>query len=271
MAQLANEVALVTGAGRGFGKAIAVRLAAEGAAVAVMSRSRDQLDAVVSIIEAAGGRAIAVTGDVASPADVDRAVGEVEARLGPVTLLVNNAGVAGPYGPIWEVDVEAWWAAQAVHVRAPMLFLHRVLPGMVARDRGRVIVVSAVASRRVAPYLSAYCTGKIAQNRIVAEAAAELAATSVKVFAIDPGFVFTALANDTMTSPDARKWLPAMVGRLEEMAAGDGGDADLARCAQRCVDLASGRFDALTGTYMELTDDLAAMAGAVGDERAVAA
>ena len=254
-----DEVALVTGGGRGFGEAIARRFAAEGAQLGVLARSRDEVARVADEIEAAGGRAVAVIADVTSAADVDHAVGEVEAALGPITLFVNNAGVPGPFGPIWEVDVDRWWAAQAVHIRAPMLFLNRILPGMVARDRGRVIVVSAIASRMVAPYMSAYCTGKIAQNRIVAEAAAELKDSKVAVFAIDPGFVFTALANETMQSPDARKWLPGMIGRLEAKAAGDRGLGDLDRCAQRCVDLASGRYDGLSGHYMELPDDLDAM------------
>jgi len=259
MGQFDGEVALVTGAGRGFGAAIAARLAAEGAAVALLSRSRDQLETVAADIRAAGGQALAVAADVTDPVDVDRAVGAVEAGLGPVTQFVNNAGVAGPYGPIWQVDPEEWWAAQAVHIRAPMLFLHRLLPGMVARGQGRAIVVSAIASRMVAAHLNAYCTGKIAQNRIVAEAAAELADTPLKVFAIDPGFVFTELARGTMTSPDARRWLPGMVGRLEAAAKDPDNQRDLARCAQRCVDLFSGRYDTLSGKYMELPDDLDAM------------
>lgn len=253
-----DEVVLITGGGRGFGEAIARRFASEGAAVAVLSRNRAQLDEVVAKIEAEGGRAFAVIADVTAPAEVDRAVGEVEAALGPITVFINNAGVPGPFGPLWEVDVEEWWRAQQVHIRAPMLFLHRILPGMIARNRGRTVIVSAIASRMVAPYLNAYCTGKIAQNRIVAEAAAELKDTAVKIFAIDPGFVFTALANETMTSPAAQKWLPGMVGRLEQ-ASEKSDDSDLARCAQRCFDLASGRYDALSGSYTELPDDLDAM------------
>jgi NAD(P)-dependent dehydrogenase (short-subunit alcohol dehydrogenase family) len=188
-------------------------------------------------------------------------VSAAEQALGPLSLFVNNAGTPGPFGPFWELDPDEWWAAQEVHIRAPVLFLRRILPGMIERGRGRIIVVSALASRMVAPFLNAYCTGKIAQNRIVAEAAAELAATPVKIFAIDPGFVFTQLARDTMASPVARKWLPQMMERLEARSA-EGGDEDLGRCAQRCVDLASGRYDALSGQYMELPDDLDAMVAA---------
>jgi NAD(P)-dependent dehydrogenase (short-subunit alcohol dehydrogenase family) len=237
-----GQTALITGTGRGFGRAIAERFAAEGACVALMARSRDQLDRVADGINEGGGRAVAVTGDVTDAADVAAAVGRAEEQLGPLTLFVNNAGVPGPFGPLWAVDPEAWWRAQEVHIRAPMLFLNRILPGMIERDQGRIIVVSAVAARKVAPNLSAYCTGKLAQNRLVEEAAAELAGTGVKIFAIDPGFVFTQLARETAESPDAQ----------------DDAPHDLARCAQRCVALASGRYDRLSGRYMELDDDIEA-------------
>jgi NAD(P)-dependent dehydrogenase (short-subunit alcohol dehydrogenase family) len=140
-----------------------------------------------------------------------------------------------------------------------MLFLREVLPSMVGRGTGRVIIVSAIASRLVAPYLSAYCVGKIAQTRIIEELAAETKGQGVSAFAIDPGFVFTGIADETMNSADAQRWLPQMVARLRARKNEPGSDADLARCAQRCVDLASGRYDALSGKYMELTDDLDGM------------
>ncbi len=257
--QLTGQIAVVTGAGRGFGRVIAERFAREGAAVAITSRTRAELEQVVAGIRSEGGRAIAVPGDVTEPRDVDRVVTETERALGPVSLLVSNAGVPGPFGPIWTVDPQAWWRAQQVHIRAPFLYLHRVLPGMTERRAGRVIIVSALASRVVAPYLSAYCVGKIAQTRITAEAAAETRNLGVSVFAIDPGFVFTGIAEETMNSPDAQRWLPGMVERIRARRDAADRDADLARCAQRCVDLASGRYDALSGRYMELGDDIDAM------------
>jgi NAD(P)-dependent dehydrogenase (short-subunit alcohol dehydrogenase family) len=257
--ELSGAVAIVTGAGRGFGRSVALRFAAEGAAVTVTARSRVELDAVVREIETTGGHALAVTGDVTQAKDVAQVVDATERKFGATTLLVSNAGVPGPFGPIWTVDPEAWWAAQQVHIRAPFLYLHRLLPAMTERRSGRIILVSALASRVVAPYLSAYCVGKLAQTRITAEAAAETKDLGVQVFAIDPGFVFTGIAQETMSSADAQRWLPGMVARLRAKKDAPDRDADLARCAQRCVDLASGRYDALSGRYMELGDDIDAL------------
>jgi NAD(P)-dependent dehydrogenase (short-subunit alcohol dehydrogenase family) len=248
--------AIVTGAGRGFGRAIAVRLAREGFAVTLTARTESQVAAVSSEINAAGGRSCAIAADVTDRAAVARVVGETERRLGAITLLVNNAGVPGPFGPLWAVDPDEWWASQAVHIRAPLLFLSAVLPGMTERRAGRVIIVSAKASRLVAPNLSAYCVGKIAQTRIVEEVAVETKDFGIAAFAIDPGFVFTELAAQTVNSPDAQRWLPGMVSRVREKRDDPNAETDLALCAQRCVDLASGRFDPLSGRYFEMSDDL---------------
>jgi NAD(P)-dependent dehydrogenase (short-subunit alcohol dehydrogenase family) len=256
--ELKGQVAIVTGAGRGFGRVIAARFAQEGAAVTVTARTRAQVEETAAQIVAAGGRAHAVVADVTDPEQVARVVAETCARFGEVSLLVSNAGVPDPFGPIWAVDIERWWAAQAVHIRAPALFLRATLGAMVEAKRGRVILVSAAATHRTAPGLSAYCIGKTAQSRLAQLVAAETKEHGVSVFAIDPGFVFTELANQTMSSPDAQRWLPGMVRRLQERRALPDGDRDLARCAQRCVDLASGRYDALSGSYMELDDDLEA-------------
>ena len=256
MGALEGQVALVTGAGRGFGRAIAERLADEGAKVALLSRSLGQLEEVVEGIRQKGATACAVAGDVTDPHSVDHAIHQAEHALGPIDLLISNAGVPGPFGPLWEVDPDEWWYAQAVHIRAPMLLMRRVLPGMIARGHGRVICISAIASRLVAPHLSAYCTGKIALNRVVAEAAAELDGTGVAVFAIDPGFVFTQLARETMESIEAQTYLAGMVGRLRDKEHDPDAQVDLKRTAERCVELASGKYDALSGGYFELPDDL---------------
>ena len=256
---LQGQVAIVTGAGRGFGKAIAKRLAAEGAAVALVARSREQLEVVAADIRESGGRAAIARADVTSREDVARAVITAESELGPVTLLVNNAGVPGPFGPLSDIDPDRWWAAQAVHIKAPVLFLNELLPGMIRRKQGRIVIVSALAARMAAAYMSAYCTGKIAQTRLVEEVALETREHGLAAFAIDPGFVFTGIAEETMNDPAAKRWLPGMVERLTAVSKAPDASGDLERCAQRCVDLASGRYDGLSGRYMELADDLDAM------------
>src|SRR5690606_16584091 len=100
------------------------------------------------------------------------------------------------------------------------------------------------------------CTGKIAQNRLVAEAAAELADSAVAAFAIDPGFAFTELARETLEDAAAQKYLAGMMGRLRERKMDPAAEEDFARCAQRVLDFASGRYDALSGGYFESGDDL---------------
>ena len=254
--RLAGKVAVVTGAGRGFGRSIAMKLAAEGAAVALLARSGGQLRAVAAEIASRGGRALSVETDVTDPQQVARACAAARAAFGPVTLLVSNAAVPGPFGPVWEVDIDQWWRSEAIHIRAPQLLMHALMPEMIARRSGRVIVISAVAARMTLPFLSAYSVGKAALNKLVEMAAAEAAAHAVQVFAVEPGFVVTQLGEDTYNDPDARRHMPHMLEYLEQGRARPDALADLERTAERCVQLASGRYDALSGRFMELGDPI---------------
>lgn len=253
---LCGRTAVVTGAGRGFGRAIATALAAAGAAVAVTSRTRDQIEETAAAIEAAGGRALAVAADVTRREDVDKLMATVEKALGGPDILVNNAGITGPFGPLWAVDPDQWWAAQEVHVRGAQLTMHGVLPGMRRRGRGCIINVSARAGQVVAPNLSGYAVAKAAQIRLTEHVAQECREDGIAVFAIEPGMVFTALAESTLASDDARRWLPGMVQRLGELREQQDPAIGLARCARLCLALASGRFDALSGRYLDVADDL---------------
>jgi NAD(P)-dependent dehydrogenase (short-subunit alcohol dehydrogenase family) len=256
---LADQVALVTGAGRGFGRAIAERFAAAGARLALVARSSDQLDEVAAAITSRGGVAVALAGDVTRQTDVERIVRAAGARLGAVSLLVNNAGTPGPFGPIGTVDPAAWWAAQHVHQLAPLLFASAVIPAMRARGGGRIINISAKAGVVVAPNLSAYCVGKAAQNRLTEHIDAEGKADGIRAFSLQPGMVVTALAEETAASPEAQQWLPGMTGRINALRGTEAGTRDLAICAETCMKLASGRYDALAGRYLDIAFDLEAM------------
>jgi len=259
MGILDGQVAIVTGGGRGFGRAIAMHLAAEGACVTVSSRTPEDLNETVRLIEAAGGEAYAISGDVTSRKDTAHVVAETVQRYGRLTLLVNNAGVPDPFGPLGVVDPDHWWDAQAVHIRGPLLFLHETLPAMKVNGEGRIIIVSAFGGTVVAPYMSAYCVGKAVQIRLAEFVDAEYRDQGIRAFSIDPGFVFTELAQRTLDSPDAQRWLPDMMQRLEQKKLEPDCDKDLDRCGRRCVDLASGRLDALSGKYMTLEDDVEEM------------
>ena len=253
--RLAGQTAIVTGAGRGFGRAIALGLAAEGAAVTVTARSKEEIGVTMAQIESAGGRALAVTGDVTNRADVARVVEAAQQRFGPVTVLVNNAGVAWPFGPVWAVDPDEWWAAEAVHVRGALLYMNAVLRGMIEGRRGHIITIAALAGQRVAPNLSAYCVAKNAQMRLTEHVAAETKEYGVAAFAIEPGTTITELAEGTMASPEAQRWLPGMVERLRGLKGQQDQAAVFARCVEMCAGLASGRYDALSGRFFLPQDD----------------
>ena len=134
--ELAGSLALVTGGGRGLGRVLARALAGAGAAVGLVARSSDELAQSVALIEEAGGITAAATADVSDARAAAAAVAAVVAELGPIDLLVNNAGVCGPVGPAWEVDADEWWRTIEVNLRSTFLCSRLVLPGMVARRRG---------------------------------------------------------------------------------------------------------------------------------------
>lgn len=253
--ELAGQVALVTGAGRGFGKAIAMAFAAAGAAVTITARSTKQLDATVAEIKAKGGKAFAVPGDVTHRKDVERVIAAAEKHFGPATLLVNNAGVAGPFGPIGTLDPDEWWAAQAVHVRGPFLFMSAVLPDMIEKRAGRIINVASLGGTRVEPFLSAYCIGKASEIRLTEQVAAEVKQYGISAFAIEPGTVYTEMAESTIADPVAQRYLPGMVAFLKNIKEKEDPAAGFARCARMCMDLASGRYDGLSGRYLTPDDN----------------
>ena len=252
---LAGEAAIVTGAGRGFGKAIALGLAAAGAAVSVTARSKDQLDTTAKEIEAAGGRAFALAGDVTNREDVARVVEAAEKKFGPTTVLVNNAGITGPFGPVWVTDPDEWWDAQAVIVRGTLLFMRGVMPGMVARRAGTVINVSALGGQWFAPKLTAYAVAKSSQIRLSEHAAAEAKEHGVSVFSIEPGTVYTDMTEHTITSADAQRWVPQMVEYLKNVIKTTDPAPGLGRCVDMCVRLASGRYAGLSGRFLLPQDD----------------
>lgn len=250
---LTGQVAIVTGGGRGIGRAIALGLASAGASVAVVARSLNQIAETVEGIVRMGGRAVAVPGDVSEPEAIGRMVHEVEG-VGPVDLLVNNAGVAGPLGPIAETDPGEWWRCQEVNLWGPLLCTRAVLAGMAARRRGRIINVASGAGTIAIPYLSAYIVSKTALIRLTEILAAEVAEHGVRAFAIEPGTVRTAMAEYALESEAGRRWLPWFKDIFEQ-----GRDVPQEYAARLVTLLASGRADALSGRFFTVADNVLGM------------
>jgi NAD(P)-dependent dehydrogenase (short-subunit alcohol dehydrogenase family)/uncharacterized protein YndB with AHSA1/START domain len=246
---LSGQVAVVTGGGRGIGRAIALALAAAGAGTAVLARSQSELDKTVQLIQRTGGRAQAFVTDVTDVLTVRTAIAEIEQSLGPVDLLVNNAATSGPIGPFWETDTDQWWQALEVNLRGPVHCSRAVLPGMVARHQGRIVNIASSAIP--VPYFSSYATGKTALIRFTETTAAELAPHGVKVFALAPGTVRTAMSEYSLNSPEGRRWLPWFQRIFQE-----GLDISAERPARMVVELASGRADRLSGRILSVSDDL---------------
>ena len=254
--ELQGQVAVVTGSGRGFGRAIAKGLAAAGAAVVVSSRTQSEIDEVTKSIEAAGGLAVGHVADVTKLADVEALRAAAESTFGPVTLAVHNAGVPWPFGPTWEVDPARWWSAQQVHVLGAMHVIKTFVPGMVDRHNGRVVVISSAGGTRVAPYLSGYGVAKNTQIRLVEFLGHEgHNAGGVAAFAVHPGDELTGISDLTMNDPDAQRWLPWFVEHLHAKEGEDSAPGFQA-CADLVVKLATGRYDRLSGQYLTPFDDL---------------
>ncbi len=192
---LVGRTALVTGAGRGIGRAIALGLAGDGAQVALLARSVDQLAEVAAAVSAAGGTALVVPTDVGDPAGVNQAVAMVLAEFGAVDILVNDAAVVAPLGPTVSVDADAWALAFAVNVVGPLRLTQAVLPGMIERGWGRIANVSSGIAAHPAAMIgmNAYAASKSALEAHTYNLAAELAGTGVTANVYRPGSVDTAM------------------------------------------------------------------------------
>jgi NAD(P)-dependent dehydrogenase (short-subunit alcohol dehydrogenase family) len=206
MAKLQGRMALVTGGGRGIGRAIALALAAEGASVAVTARTAAELEEVVTAIREQGGQAAALTADLADRPAAQALVGRVQEALGPVEVLVNNAGIGSSAGPrpVAGYDDAFWDLSLAVNLTAPYLLCKAALPGMSARRWGRIINVASINGRVPTLHAAAYVASKHGLLGLTRVLALEVAKDGITVNAICPGPVHTAM-NDRRVAYDARR------------------------------------------------------------------
>jgi NAD(P)-dependent dehydrogenase (short-subunit alcohol dehydrogenase family) len=223
--------------------------------VAVVARTEEELAETVRQVEAAGGRAEAFRANVSVPQDVAETVGAVERRFGRIDLLINNAGVGGPIGPAWQVNPETWWSCLEVNVLGTFLCCQAVLPGMLARGRGRIINVASAAGEVAVPYMSAYNASKTAVIRFTETLAAELQEHGIPVFAITPGPVRTAMTEALMTTAEGKRWLPWCAQLFENRQ-----DVTVEPATKLVVFLATGARDHLSGKLLSAKEPPAELA-----------
>jgi short-subunit dehydrogenase len=177
----------VTGASRGIGRAVAQRASARGARVGLIARDADDLELVRRSLD---GRAVAAPADVADRAQVESVLRDVEAALGPIDILVANAGI-GAYGPFADLDVVDVERLLQVNVLGTVYPIKAVLPGMIERRRGHIAIVASVAGRFGSPFEAAYAATKFAQVGLGEALSVELSAHNVGVSVVNPGVVDT--------------------------------------------------------------------------------
>jgi NAD(P)-dependent dehydrogenase (short-subunit alcohol dehydrogenase family) len=253
-----STVALITGGGRGIGRMVAVDLARAGIAVGVIARSESDLAETAAMIYGAGGVGWAAMADVTNASDLRKAIGVIRRALGPIDLLVNNAGIVGPIGPLWEVDSDEWWQTFDVNLRGTVLASQMVIPEMVATGKGRVINMSSQAGVHRWPLVSAYSVSKAAIAKLTENVAHETRRHGVSVFSVHPGLLPVGMSETIERSePTTAYEAHIRAWTLNELAKRDADDPrDAVALIRR---LASGDADVLSGRHLSVRDDLDAL------------
>jgi NAD(P)-dependent dehydrogenase (short-subunit alcohol dehydrogenase family) len=256
--KLAGRKALITGASQGFGLAVARAFAQEGADVTICAREPRTLavaEAEVAAVAASGARVLAMPANVADPEAMIALVAASEAELGPLDVLVSNAGVYGPKGPIQDVDWNEWSEAIAINLLGTVLACRAVLPSLTRADRahrGKIILLSGGGATKPLPYLSAYAASKAAVVRFGETLAEEVEQLGVDVNAVAPGALNTRLLDEVLEAG------PERVGQAfydQSVQQQRGGGTPLAQGAALCVYLASAASDGITGRLISAVWD----------------
>ena len=242
--KLQGKVAIVTGGGRGIGEAIALAFAREGARLAIASRTQAELDQVAARIQELGAQVQAICTDVSSRDDVVRLIETTLATYGQIDILVNAAGVYGPIGPMWDVDVDEWIRAMQINLFGTFMCCHTVLPHMIERRQGKIVNFSGGGATSPLSRFTAYGVSKTAIVRLTETLAQEVKEFNIQANAVAPGAVDTRLQDDVLAAGERAGDLLECIHRLRET--GEGG-VPRELPAELVVFLASDDSDGLTG------------------------
>ena len=247
--RLEGQVALITGGGRGIGRAIALAYAAEGSRLALTARTASELEETAKLVAGRfGSDTITVVADVSGREEVEQAVAQTLGHYGAIDVLVNNAGNIGPVGRVWDNDPEDWARTIAVHLMGVFYGCHAVLPSMLERGQGRIVNMSGVGG----PNTSAYDAAKTAIVNLTENLALELAGTRITVNAISPGSIHTRMWEETRD-------LALAIGDTATYERGlqvtSGQGASIERAAELAVFLGSDDCGALSGRLIRAFAD----------------
>jgi NADP-dependent 3-hydroxy acid dehydrogenase YdfG len=220
---MTGKVALITGASSGIGEAAAIALAQAGAAVAVSGRRKERLGSLVQRIEAAGGKGLALPGDVSVEGDATRAVQNTVAELGRIDILINSAGV-NEAGGVESLPLELWRKVIDINLMGTLYTCKAAVPLMKAQGSGDIINISSTAGRRAAAAFAAYATSKFGLTGLTESLRQEVGGAGIRVCIIEPGATQTEIA-ESITDANAREMIRAHVSKQGAMAASDIADA----------------------------------------------
>ena len=250
--RLEGHTALITGAGRGIGRAIAMVFASEGAKLALAARSAGELEETARLVREAGAEAIVVMADVTDDAQARTMVEQTLAHYSTIDVLVNSAGIAGPVGPLPENDVGQWVRTVQVNLIGTYLCCRYVLPVMLRQNRGRIVNLSGAGATNAWRDMSAYCSSKAAVVRLTETLALELEGTNVRVNVLGPGSVHTRMWEEILEAGTA-------AGNRELQERGElvttGGGASIERAAELALYLASDESADLNGRLISATSE----------------
>ena len=250
--KLEDKVVVITGAGRGIGRSIAVACAREGARVALAARNEAELRETGAQVEAAGPKPLIIPTDVTDHAQVEALADAVVASYSHIDVLVNNAGISGPIGPLETNDVAAWVDTVNVNLTGTFLCCRAVIPVMLLQGAGKIINLSGAGATNAWSNMSAYCSSKVAVVRLTEVLAQELEHKGITVNALGPGSVHTTMW-DHMTEEAAE--VGATFIHETGLRVTSGGGASIDECAELAVWLAADESNGLTGRMISATTD----------------